>query len=199
MITEVPHSFDLLANEKSLTHKMGKKRLNEFRAGRFCMRRALAELNFTNTSILIGGNREPVLPSNIVGSISHCSNLAGAIALKNTQISSIGIDIELSQGLEDKLIPIVCTSNEQSNLDSFGNRNLNAMLLFSIKESVYKCLNPLLRIWLDFHDLDIKLQENDSYSVVFTKPEHVGIEKYQFVGRYAMTSRNIFTSCSIRK
>jgi len=199
MTEEAPASFDLLPNEESLTHTMGKKRLHEFRAGRYCMRMALAELSFINASILIGENREPILPSNVVGSISHCSNLAGAIAMKNTQINSIGIDIELSQGLEDRLIPIVCTSNEISNLHFSRDRNLNAMLLFSIKESVYKCLNPLLGIWLEFHDLEIKLEDGNSYSVSFTKPEHSQINKHRFIGRYVVNNINIFTCCYARK
>lgn len=128
-------------------------RKKEFLAGRACARRALARLGIPNCPILVGPMREPIWPEIVSGSISHDGNYCvAAVALKKTT-PLLGIDIALREPLNKELIKLICTKKD---IEAINNSDFTSFeadpykLIFSVKESVYKCLFPVIQKIFDF-------------------------------------------------
>ena len=138
------------------------KRIREFALGRYCLRRALSDLQISPQAILTGTFREPILPFGITASITHCDTVCAAAALlKSTGINSLGIDCEENTPLDSNLIAHICTEQEiafyrkhiqpnQQTPDILRQEGLWAKTVFSIKESYYKAYYQITGSFLDF-------------------------------------------------
>ncbi len=161
--------LDLYQKESFLTNKMSKKRLADFSSGRLSVKSALLELNIRNFPLLINSNRSPAWPNSVVGSISHSKNICIAAVNFNINSKALGIDIETTNPLNTEVLPLICNQSEILHLNSlakngFGDSFTNAKIIFSIKESIFKCLNPHLGCWIDFKEMLITLNpQNKSY------------------------------------
>lgn len=143
--------------EQAATGRMRNNRLREFSAGRARARAALQDLGLFSPIVPVGVDRGPVWPQGFVGSISHGGELALAVAAPSTVMRAIGTDIEPGVPLDRDLLIRVCRPEEVECLRSSPRPLDEAKLIFSSKESAYKCLAPLAGIFLDFHDLEIQL------------------------------------------
>jgi enterobactin synthetase component D / holo-[acyl-carrier protein] synthase len=161
-----PEDHVLYPQESALTLKMSDKRLQDFRSSRYCAKNALKKLKIENFPLLCDDTRAPQWPVCVVGSISHCIGMCIVIASKCPQIKGFGVDVELASPLDEDLLKLVCTPEEISALNIMGNPRQLAKLIFSIKESVFKCLFPLFRKWIGFKDVTIALNlANNTYEV----------------------------------
>ena len=150
---ELPiHKTNLLPNDQ-----FSQKRLADFSTGRFCAKKALEQLGFYDVIIPIGEDREPIWPHGIVGSISHCDTLVGAIVAKKSEHASLGLDIEEIGRVTPDLYDLVFTESEKNYLASFTGRQLEeqSTLIFSIKEAFYKFQHPITKTFLDFLDVEV--------------------------------------------
>lgn len=139
------------------------RRLDEFRHGRDCARRALARLGVEPVGIPIGERRQPVWPPGIVGSISHAGDAAAAVVAKRAAILSLGLDIEPAVALEDALITRICLPGEiRRELIGSERPGESAKLIFSMKEAVYKALWPVTGEFLGFHDVEVRIDRAGS-------------------------------------
>jgi len=128
----------------------------EFFHGRLAARLALQDLDIGNFDVLQGEHREPIWPSNAVGSITHNRTLAAAMALTSNQVAGVGIDIESigDRGMCDALASVVFDKAELALL-----RQVSAPLplllttAFSAKESFYKAVFNQVRSVFDFDAL----------------------------------------------
>jgi 4'-phosphopantetheinyl transferase EntD len=136
------------------TDRMVKKRVLEFSHGRECARAVLEIIGQPAVAIPRGNNREPLWPAGIVGSISHSGSSAAAVAVSKKYCLGIGLDIESDKPLDKDLIPMICRVDE--NVESNVER---AKLLFSIKESIYKCIFPTVGKIVDFLEVKVCLDE----------------------------------------
>lgn len=144
--------------ELSVAASMGEKRQREFTAGRHCARQALVRLGQEPVALPIGPGRAPVWPSGIIGSISHTDEIAIAAVSRQTDLRSLGVDVESADPLESGLLELVCRDEERAALTASGLQPLlGAKLIFSAKESVYKCLWPLTGVFLEFHTIGIRI------------------------------------------
>jgi enterobactin synthetase component D len=129
----------------------------EFVAGRAASQRALLGAGFGGRAQLsVSGTRRPLWPEGFVGSISHSHGVAWAAAAPRTRLEAIGIDMErlLEDEVAAQIAPSVMGEAElEAAQRSHLRLGLYVTLLFSAKESLYKCLNPLLDIEFGFHDL----------------------------------------------
>jgi len=150
------------------------KRKFEFSTGRWCSKQALASQGMYDTMILTGENREPIWPEGFIGSISHCRDQCGAIAAKNSNIKSLGFDIENIKTLRNDIGRIVCT-NEEKNWISNQKQypyNVLVILIFSLKESVYKCVYQHQQTKLGFKDIRITPNlETNTAEIIIDKPQ----------------------------
>ena len=137
----------------SSLNKASHKRRAEFLAGRVCARHALLLLTGQEYVPNIGQDRAPLWPPDhqgnaIVGSITHSDNWAAAIVGSQQQFLGVGIDTEryLSNDDGQKLAGALLTTNERERLNGLTAEQFALMvtLIFSLKESLFKALYPLV-------------------------------------------------------
>jgi len=162
--------------ETQIIQNASKHRQREFLEGRNCAHLALAQLNFTESiAILIGENREPLWPDQMVGSITHCDNYCAAAVTDCKKVLGIGIDAELNKKLPNNLILTTQTKNEinlNKGLILENYENCINKLVFSAKESAFKFIYPFIQHYINFKDLEVRLDfDSKSFSIVFLTSE----------------------------
>ena len=124
------------------------KRQAEFLAGRLCARTALLHLDGTCATPAIGEDRAPVWPAHIAGAITHSNGRAGAVVALKSEWQGLGIDLEnlLSDERARRLVKEILTPGEQRRMAEGCDEDvaLVVTLTFSIKESLFKALFPLV-------------------------------------------------------
>jgi 4'-phosphopantetheinyl transferase EntD len=153
----------LLADELAQLGRVAPRRRREVAFGRACARRALAELGLPATPIGRGEGGAPVWPPGILGSITHTRDVAAAAVIRAGDVRGLGIDLEslaeVSRGPE--LFAAITTASERARLAASPQL---AAVVFSAKESVYKCLYPLGRRVLDHADVELAI-DGDRFTV----------------------------------
>jgi enterobactin synthetase component D len=133
-------------------------RIRSYLAGRHCAARALAVAGAptTRAPLAIGSWGAPEWPAGYVGSITHSARLAAAVALPERDAGGVGIDCEVimsAASAADVAARVLPDPREAGVLreDAPGFSREEALtVVFSAKESVYKCLYPLAGIFFDF-------------------------------------------------
>ena len=124
------------------------KRQAEFLAGRLCARAALLHLDGTCATPAIGEDRAPVWPAHITGAITHSNGRAGAVVALKSEWQGLGIDLEnlLSDERARRLVKEILAPGEQRRMAEGCDEDvaLVVTLTFSIKESLFKALFPLV-------------------------------------------------------
>jgi enterobactin synthetase component D len=138
------------------------KRKAEYLAGRWCAQKVLKKLGIKDIDIHADCNRCPKWPEGIMGSITHCDNIAICAA---TQIRSdfayIGIDLEVipSRSTLQGVQTLILTPHEimrirsQSYLEGID-ESTATMLIFSAKESFFKAIYPKVQAYFGFEVLE---------------------------------------------
>ncbi len=154
-----PHKHELPLHNLTLppNQQFSQKRLSDFSTGRYCAIKALEQLGIKDVLIPIGEDRAPFWPEGIVGSISHCDSLTGAIVAKNSDHISLGLDIEEIARVTRDLWDLVFTENEKNYLFRLSDEDIlvQSTAIFSIKEAFYKFQHPLTKTFLDFLDVEV--------------------------------------------
>lgn len=193
-----PQKLELLSAENKTTKNMRENRIREFAHGRACARQALAALGISPCPIPVGENREPVWPEQIAGSISHCGRHAAAVAAHHSDIPGLGVDLELNESLEDPLLKMVCRPEELHRLDRSGTDYFLDKLIFSAKESLYKCVWPTLRQFIDFQEIEIRLDlAGYRYAAVSHNPQLPDALINRIHGRFMHMGDLIITSAYV--
>lgn len=117
----------------------------EFAAGRAAARRALRAVGLVPFPIPMGGDRAPVWPSGIVGSITHHEGHCLAVAARSDAVAGLGLDLEVMELLAADLWPEILTASEHRWLagQPVALQGALARVIFSAKEASYKALYPL--------------------------------------------------------
>jgi enterobactin synthetase component D len=97
----------------------------------------------------IGEDRAPVWPAHITGSITHSTGRAAAIVANKAAWRGLGMDLEnmLNRERAERLAGEILTPPEMQRMAA-GPRDQLAMLVtltFSVKESVFKALYPIVQ------------------------------------------------------
>ena len=187
----------LRSHERRCVRAAVPARKREFALGRWCAREALRRLGIHDYALLTGSGNEPLWPPGIVGSISHYEGYCGVAVARRTAAQAIGIDVELSQPLAPGLRRMVCRRSELDWIERSAPPPSSdwPKLVFSAKESVYKGVYSLTGRRLGFHDVEIRMIPSHHRFVasVLTNPGKTANRRYLLRGRYACTSRHIFT------
>jgi enterobactin synthetase component D len=122
------------------------RRRAEYLAGRRCAREALRLLTGRPETPGRGGDRAPLWPKGVVGSITHCGTLAVALAGPAHRYLGLGVDLEAVFEAEDaaKLAPLIMTEGERRRWGAIPDPVV-ATLTFCTKESLFKALYPVIR------------------------------------------------------
>ena len=147
------------------------KRQAEFLAGRICARAALQRLDGLACVPAIGEDRAPVWPAHVSGSITHGAGRAAAIVARKDHWQGLGMDVEnlLAPERAERLAGEILTPPELLRMASAApdDRALLVTLTFSVKESLFKALYPIVgqRFYFEHaellewsHDGDVRLR-----------------------------------------
>ncbi|MGR3885918.1 4'-phosphopantetheinyl transferase family protein [Pseudomonas sp. 1152_12] len=125
------------------------KRQAEFLAGRLCARAALQQLDHLDCVPAIGEDRAPVWPGHISGSITHSTGHAAAIVGHKAQWRGLGMDLENVLTLEraQRLAGEILTAQELQRMAALPREQIALVvtLTFSVKESLFKALYPIVQ------------------------------------------------------
>jgi len=196
--------FSLHPEEKKISASFGSlKRRAEFSLGRYCARRALSKFELESVPILRNTeSREPYWPKSIRGSITHSEGFAAAAVGMAKDVSGIGIDLEsLSRVVDFNVRRHVCVDKEREFMESLTAKQANRYLriIFSAKESIFKCFFPISKTYLSFQDAAIIIDEKKfEFSFVLSK-ECSGITSagFQHSGRFSIKDDLLLTSVYI--
>jgi len=198
MIDAAPEDFELYSKEKEHTSRMATKRLNDFRASRFCARRCLSQLGIEPFALLSRSNRAPIWPDGIIGSISHTTNLCAAAVIEKNGVTGIGIDVETTKPINMDILDMICSNNEIKRLKKQGDPLILGKVVFSIKESIFKCFNPRFDHWLDFKDVNLELSMKDKrYHMNFREKVEPELKNCTINGHWFLGQKFILSSCWI--
>ena len=120
------------------------------------------------TPILSDDRGAPVLPAGLVGSISHKDGLA--VALASDDIGwRVGIDVELLRPSRHDIAPRVLAADERVALVGLdeGARRAEVLVRFALKEAVYKALDPSLRRYIGFFEVQTRRDDHDALHASF--------------------------------
>lgn len=162
----------LFPEEEAAIARVVDKRRRTFAFGRACARAALGR----EIAIPIGQGGAPVWPAGVTGSITHTDEHAAAAVGRGP----IGIDLETlaHAARTPDLLAMVALPSE---------RDQPAALVFSAKESVYKCLYPTAGHFLEFHDVELAFGDG-TFTLVraagYAQPVH---------GRFAISDEHVAT------
>jgi 4'-phosphopantetheinyl transferase EntD len=165
----------LLADEAVAVVRAVAKRRREFAFGRACARAALG----ANVSIAVGPGGAPIWPVGVSGSITHTDDYAAAAV---TRAGYIGIDVE-------SLARIAEIENLASRVALPSERAVPVGVVFSAKESVYKCLYPTAGRFLEFADVELAFDHHGFYVLRATGYANAG----GVVGRFAISADRVAT------
>ena len=144
------------------------KRQAEFLAGRLCARAALHRLDGLDCIPAIGEDRAPVWPTHISGSITHSTGHAAAIVGHKAQWRGLGMDLENLLSLEraERLAGEILTVDELQRMGTVDREQIALLvtLTFSVKESLFKALYPIVGKRFYFEHAEV-LEWSDSGSV----------------------------------
>lgn len=145
------------------------KRQSEFLAGRYAAQLALIKLGIVQFDVNIGPQRNPIWPTEIMGSISHTTDRAICTVMRGGDTDYLGIDIEnwLSDELAQEIKNSIISSEEEALLLALSLPFAQALTIaFSAKESLYKALYPKVNQFFGFESA--KILKIDASSKTFS-------------------------------
>lgn len=163
-IAEAPAQSELLGPEKIAA--VPARRL-EFARGRAAARQAMLSLGQPPLPVPMGPDRAPIWPPDLTGSISHCDGACMAIVGFRRVWGGLGLDIEPDRPLPAELWSTVLHPSEQAALGPDPARR--ALLVFVIKEAVYKAQYALTAQLFDFSTLHVTV-DGPRYLARFCRP-----------------------------
>ncbi len=201
-----PGDASLLFYEEAryLTNAMP-TRAREFAAGRLCARRALERFGFTRYPLRVSSDRSPQWPSALIGSITHAHGVCAAVVAQRRFFRGIGLDMEIVDGVTRETWPVICTPPEAAALAALpsAQQARYAALVFSAKESFYKCQYNVTRQWLEFHDVSLDIIFEDSHTGYFVptprkKINALGLDATTWMGRFQFYRNVVLTGIAFK-
>ncbi len=177
-------------------------RVREFTTGRACGRQALRKLGLPSAPILRGSNRQPLWPSGVVGSITHCKGYRAAAVARQANMLTVAIDAEIHDELPPGVLKQVCRDEELEWLTDAPNEIHWDRIMFSAKESVYKAWFPLTGRWLGFEEALVNIDPalGEFHAHLLTNPPIVaGRELTDFAGRFLVRDGLVVTAIALSR
>jgi enterobactin synthetase component D len=128
-------------------------------AGRLALAAALAELGAPRTPLLATPRDAPAPPPGFVGSVSHKKRIAVALAAPD-EGAHVGIDVEETAPQRYDISQKILTARELAAADARSpeERGRAVVAWFSIKESIYKAVDPFVQRYVGFKEAEVDLE-----------------------------------------
>ncbi|PCH94404.1 MAG: hypothetical protein COB84_07625 [Rhodobacteraceae bacterium] len=180
--------------------RMAAPRQTEFLRGRHCAKTALIQAGASDHHVRAHEDRSPIWPQGFIGSISHTKEIAIAVAASASNLKSIGIDIERRKRVTDKLAQEICIASELDWLSGFSTDQSHdlATLIFSAKETIYKCLYPSVQHVFGFSAVTI-LPDLDAGSFNAVLSSEIDTDYTNIQGRFCFSGQDVITSAILTR
>jgi len=165
--------------EQDRAAQLGAVRRRDFIAGRTALHLALD----TDAAILSDDRGAPVLPAGWVGSISHKRACAAALVAP-AGAGRLGVDLELAAPPRVDIRGRVLTEREQAELTDGGR---GVTLRFAIKEAIYKAIDPYVRRYVGFTEVELALA-GDAVTVTTELPFSIEASWREHAGHWLATA-----------
>lgn len=198
-----PPGPPLFPAEEALIANAVDVRRKEFTTGRRCAREALSRLGYPAAPLLSGAQGEPLWPTGVRGSITHCEGYRAAAVVRSTDLLAVGMDAERVQALRPGVFEAVSLPEERKQVARYRRHLPEApweMLLFSAKESFYKAWFPLTGKPLEFEDAVIEFDpDHGTFEARLLAPgPHGGDSTFDgFSGRWAVRAGFVLTAVAV--
>lgn len=186
--SDLNYLSDLYSSELK---SFAQKRKDDFLSGRFIAHYALKKLipGHTMDKIARSESGRPIFQNSLKGSIAHSDQYACAYITTETDISAVGIDVEslFDQDTYSKMNKVVFTNNELDRIKRSRDPLLISTIIFSAKESLYKCIHQRYKRFIDFKEVETigTNQEERSFKL--------RIDKEIISGNFYVEGNSIFT------
>ena len=136
------------------------QRKSEYSSGRRVAHEALKLLAGAPAAVARNG-RLPEWPAGYRGTISHSREIAIAMVASTSDCHGVGLDVVKKNAVSAKVAArIMLTEEIVPPSSGFNDADWRA-IVFSAKESVYKAVHPEIGEFLEFRDVEIKMNESD--------------------------------------
>jgi enterobactin synthetase component D len=146
--------------------------------GRVALREALASLGADLAAPVLATPRgAPLMPAGFVGSITHKTGLAAAVAARAAQpLRTLGVDLEIAQPLRTDIARRVLTAGEESALAGLTGeaRDVEVLRWFAAKEAIYKALDPWVSRYVAFREATVARGADGSLTATLALPPAEG-------------------------
>lgn len=192
--------FGIVLPER-LSSAVGKRKA-EFLAGRYCVRLALKDMGADcSPQVEIGEKRAPRWPQGLIGSITHSKGFASAAVASTASVRGVGIDSEglIGERTASNVASHILTEGEtyESNRALVDSARQYLTLIFSAKESIFKCLYPQVQQYFDFRDAEVFLSVDQPGHFRFRLRKQLNHEfpdGYSAGGQYALVDDFVHTA-----
>lgn len=177
-------------------------RRTEYRAGRSCAARALARVA-ARGSVGRDADGAPVWPPGVVGAITHARGFAAAAVARASEARGLGLDVEPVPSASATVDVATAIANPLE-LERLRDAGLDAetlvTLVFSAKESVYKCLRPLVGRYFGFREATVvAARVADGTLAVELGPELGAFAGRTVTGRFVLADGLVHTGVLLRQ
>ncbi|MCH2341719.1 4'-phosphopantetheinyl transferase [Pseudomonas sp. NPDC047963] len=144
------------------------KRQTEFLAGRLCAHEGLRRVTGVPCIPAVNEDRSPCWPAGVVGSITHGAGWAATVVARRAQWRGLGLDVEkqIPTTRADRLVAEILTPRELEGYAALDEtqRAQRVTLTFSIKESLFKALYPLVNKRFYFQEAELIHHDSSGYA-----------------------------------
>ncbi len=129
------------------------KRQAEYFFGRLAARLALDPLGHAGCEVRRGSMREPIWPEGVIGSISHSSGRAAAVAWPQRRRRGVGLDLEVPPDAAaiEALLTTVVDDAERARIALVPMHDRTVLtIVFSAKESLFKAVSASVGHYFGF-------------------------------------------------
>ena len=141
------------AEQELLSNKRGFRRAS-WVAGRLAAAAALEYAGAPRVAVTSNARGAPVFPPGWTGSISHKTHIAVALVAPDDGWR-VGVDVEDVSPIRERIRRKILTAAEHARIESRPDRWPAVLATFSIKESIYKALDPFVRRYVAFTEVEL--------------------------------------------
>lgn len=149
----------LVDAEKDLARSWAEARLRSFVAGRTALRRALERRGLSSSPLLRDDRGAPLLPTGVDAraSVSHKDDVAVALVSSPVGDERVGVDVEIVRELRFDIARRVLTDDEIEEAAGLSSPDRDHFILvrFSVKEAIYKAIDPFVRRYVGFREVSL--------------------------------------------
>lgn len=177
--------------EQVIAAAFGDRRKLTFASGRAVLHHALARLGVAVQGAVLRDDRgAPLFPRGVIGSVSHKESIACALVARAGMGVHIGVDVEKIGAVRPEHGSLILTDAERVRLRGA----LDLVLALSLKESLYKALDPFVRRYVGFKEVEVFIESDGTARFVLDIDEG----PYRAEGTWSEEQGHVITTARVR-